>query len=237
MDTRITPSLIPLDAGALLVTGHDVRDLLHRCCEAGNPALLLAVDGQGISNGRFLGLGRDWVSFAITKSEAIRPHAMFRITFDWRNHVCLFLGLALPPSRSAEGPDVVRVSLPAWIVRADCRSAFRVPLPEDCPLQVRVHLEEQADLPARAVDLSVCGIQVHFPDPLPRILFPGDEVSLDLQLGENAVRLDAEVRRRQGQGYGLLFRRPEGPEAEPPESLTTIFRILEKDWLASQITD
>lgn len=231
MDHTLAPCQIPLDAGTLLVTGTGVSELLQRCCALSSPAHLMAVDGQGTFQAHFRGVTREWVSFGTENGGPVRPRAVYSVTFDWRHQVCLFLGLALPAPKTAGGPKEARFLLPGWIVRADCRSALRIPLPAHCRLQVQVHTETFEGWSAQPVDLSLYGIQVKFAEALPRPLYPGDVVSLDLDYGEGPVRIDAEVRRRQEQGYGLLFLTPGGPGAEPPESLERIFRAVERDYL------
>jgi len=114
--------------------------------------------------------------------------------------------------------------------------AFRVPIGGKVAPRVRLSTPEGRSWAVTAIDLSIVGILVEFPADKDPGLSIRDEFELELRLGAGAVRLKAEVRRRDGHRYGFMF--PESITRQglrPPPPLKEIVEILERTWLKERI--
>ena len=163
------------------------------------------------------------------------PATLCSVSFGLDAKAHVFLAQILehtPADKARRQPERLRLQMPEQIASAEGRLMFRAPIPPDCPLEAAA-LVGSAVLPVRAINVSLSGAFVEGPATLDVPV--GGTFKLRLKLGDDAIDLDAEVRRRQGTAYGLFF--PEtmhraGPEA--PDALRAIYRDLEARWLRAR---
>ncbi len=118
--------------------------------------------------------------------------------------------------------------MPSELFGHEARRALRVPVDSSKGLSARVSLvRREGTLHAIPLDLSLTGILLEFgPEEDPELQL-GTMVEVGLRLGEDEVTLPAEVRRRAGHRYGLMFAGiVKNETVHPPPALERIAAAL-----------
>lgn len=102
-----------------------------------------------------------------------------------------------------DGSIGVVVALPERIQTGTRRASVRVPVPPGT-LSAAI-LRGEDPHPVEAIDLSMRGILIEFRQGEVPDIEEGHRRMVALKLGDRSVMLEAEVRRRDGPRYGMLF--------------------------------
>ena len=143
--------------------------------------------------------------------------------------------LTVEPGEDLEGE--LRLELPSRILTTQRRAWFRVPLIGEHGLKVQVATKDQRSWPVTPIDIGMGGILIRFPKGEDPELEIGTEVTVEMRLSTDTVRLAGSVRHRRGGRYGLFF--PEtlvGGEIVPSPALQTIATVVERHWLVNRLS-
>ena len=148
-------------------------------------------------------------------------------TFGW---TCASCGTVLEPVEDREEFDPITGE---WQARH--RRSVRVPVAGQ-RLHVVVRAVTGPSWNPAGVNLSTTGILVEFPpDVAPRELELGAELKVALRFETLAVMLDAEVKRRDRNQYGIAFALVVDNEVSfEPDPLRMLVAALELRWLAAR---
>jgi hypothetical protein len=115
------------------------------------------------------------------------------------------------------------------------RRSVRVPIAGQ-PLHVVVRGTRGLSWNPAGINLSTTGILVEFPEEVvPPALEPGADLKIELRFENHAVVLDAEVKRRDGNRYGIAFASSRDRDFSlRPDPLRVLVGVLEQRWLAAR---
>lgn len=115
------------------------------------------------------------------------------------------------------------------------RRGFRVPNVDD---RIQIQLGGRfASTPARARDVSLSGIFIEFPAEAPELAM-GEELEMSIDYGNETAILKGTVMRQTPEGCGVVFEHAASTESPtPPSTFARIVMALERDWLASRLTE
>lgn len=222
----------PPPSGTL--TGGDVQRLLEASCARAAQAIILSSDSGTTYNGRFRELRGDTLTLVISSAErpAINVLAMCVVTFNHGSKARVFLSSVLG-AESSQGEHVYILQVPGEMAGADGRFAMRVPVGDGHGVTAEVQHEGRR-LAARALDISLTGVQLELPDD-PGLAVDG-RIAVHLRSGGAAITLEGLVRRASGGRYGVFFPETvtEGGRVDAPDALVTIVRDLERHWQLSR---
>ena len=216
----------------------ELDQLLQTLCTQGTPVTLISVDSGAIGRGRFRLFSNGLVTVDVLdkpKQVTCKPLTQCVFVFRLGNRGCVFLAL-VESFCSDTTPETLVVRAPNQIA-SENRSAFRVPIFQDNSPLVRIKQNGHTIGTPQAIDISLTGILVEFPSEDVPEIDVDTKVQIELGLDDIEIDLVGDVRRRDGQRYGILF--PEtlkGAHVEPPDGLKTIVRKLEKIWLQRRVT-
>jgi len=115
------------------------------------------------------------------------------------------------------------------------RKAFRIPVFPSSGLSARLRISQKT-WSVTPKNISLTGIFVEFPYGDTPGLEKDSDVELTIQLESKALTLRGIVRRREANGYGILF--PEclrDGEVYPPDSLRQMVMELQKRWIKNRV--
>jgi hypothetical protein len=100
-------------------------------------------------------------------------------------------------------------------------------------LAIKAMARSTPTLEPQAVDISLRGMSIRFDAGTDPDLAVGTPLEMELFLAPTRMVVRAEVRRREGPCYGLVFPELGGLDAvETPEPLQRILAALERSWFA-----
>ncbi len=115
------------------------------------------------------------------------------------------------------------------------RQSFRVPLNESSGLKVRI-LTEGRLVEVIPTSLSLTGVFVVVPPNEWIDLAQGDILEVILEFENETHTYHGSVRRREVNGYGLLFTESmNGRQIEPPPDISRIVMELQRRWMALRV--
>ena len=115
------------------------------------------------------------------------------------------------------------------------RKAFRIPVFPSCGLSATLRMFQKT-WSVTPKNISLTGIFIEFPDGDTPDLNIDSEVELTVQLENKALALRGLIRRREANGYGILF--PEclrKGEVYPPDSLRQMVMELQRRWIQNRM--
>lgn len=212
----------------------NTRSILRECCQHKLPATILVNHADTAMHGRFAAISDQAVTFDLffTEELSLLPLILCCVTFWTANRSCVFLAPIQDYRESDSQTPQLIVKLPSQGVQAEARSVFRIPVWRESGLMVHLWASEEKVWKAEAVNISLAGILVKFPEEDTPDLPIGSQLRVELQLDNHFVRLAALVRRRSRQHYGLFF-----PEClyegriESPAELQTVVSLLDQTWI------
>lgn len=121
---------------------------------------------------------------------------------------------------------------------ANRRRGFRIPIESGDGLESYVACDK-GSFAAQVMDISLSGIRLEAIDSDAPQLEPGDEIKVTLAFGESATDLRGEVKRRAGEGYGIVFAdaalAPQCDTDGPMADFARIIALLERRWLTQHV--
>ncbi|MCA9706284.1 MAG: PilZ domain-containing protein [Myxococcales bacterium] len=150
--------------------------------------------------------------------------AMVAISFPAAGKATGFTSPVTHVEPRAGGAVAVTLAVPERIQMGQQRASVRVPVPLGTMRAAILHGETPQ--PVVAIDLSLQGILVEYPDGQVPDIEEGHRRMVSLELDGKSVLLEAEVRRRDGPRYGMLFILREGR----PSGLVAIVTALQYRW-------
>jgi hypothetical protein len=115
------------------------------------------------------------------------------------------------------------------------RKAFRVPVFPSSGLSARLRISQKS-CSVTPKNISLAGIFVEFPYGDTPDLDEDSDIELTIKLESKSLTLRGIVRRREANGYGILF--PEclrDGEVHPPDSLRQMVMELQRRWIKNRI--
>lgn len=179
---------------------------LRTMCEMSTPISLMAAHMVLSCAGHLRAASPDGVILELPHPPP--PHdsldgAMVAISFPVAGRAAGFTGRVTGVQPRPGGALAVVVEVPERIHVGQQRASVRVPVP---PGTLRAgFLCGETLRPVVAIDLSLKGILIEFREGEVPEIEQGHRRMLELTLGRTSVTLEAEVRRRDGSRYGLLF--------------------------------
>jgi len=209
--------------------------LLDTLCAEAAPAQLHLHGTGTVCRLRFAALAAEAVVFErIDEVESMDLGQVCSVSFRHGDRPLLFLSSMVD---SCAGNDELlprlTLGLPAAVVGVELRRAQRVPVVDRLrALTLSVSTGEQRTWTPKLVNLSLAGMLIEFPKDRMPDLPVFTRVQVDLELGQDRVRLRGVVRRQDENRLGVFF--PEairGAELDPPAALRRIFGALEQQWI------
>ncbi len=216
----------------------DIADPLFESCKKKAPVTIMSP--VGVFQGQFVAVSSSEVIIDLLlgdEEHLCRPLSRCCVVFSQQNQSKVFLATVkdcIKPEASTR--PLVVLSRVSDIATGESRAAWRVPLRRDSKLSVRVVDEDKRVWRPEAVDISLTGMLIKFPRDKDPDLDVGAWVGLELKLNKHEVKLPADVRRRDGQTYGLFFPYDlHGGEITTSETLRRVVNELERQWLNRHI--
>lgn len=188
-----------------------------------SPVSLIAAHMSLSCAGRLRSASSDGVVVEIAHPpETTLRGSIVAVSFAAADSMTGFVSQVTDVADASDGALLVTLAVPGRLQAGDRRSTVRVPVPPNTVSATIV--QGTARGAARAIDLSLLGILIELDEERAATLRVGDRVVLRLTLGQIQLLVDAEVRRRDGRRFGLLFQ----TNGEPPERMTKIMWKLQK---------
>lgn len=211
----------------------DSRAIVTDCCTEQVPVVIVCWPQGSIVQGSFVRLDGTALEFALGAPLAGPPCpalAVANVSFNFRARARVFLAPVLGMQPTERGA-LLRVRLPDQIAGAEARLSFRVPVGPESGIESQVRTAGGDSIPARALNLSVSGILIEVPRAAGVELAVGASVTLRLEHEGRPVVVEAVVRRRDGERYGLHF--PGSLEREDigdARAIRELIARLERRW-------
>ncbi len=207
-----------------------VRPRLQMACASDTPASLLPAHMILSSAARMVAMSADGVVLEIpSPPETTLLGSTAAITFPSIDGTSSFVSEVTAVDERPDGSVHVTVATPDTILAGNRRAAVRVPVPPDTVEATLVLCAARGKV--KPIDISLGGLLVEL-DPLrAQSLEVGSIVSVRLAFEPIALLVDAEVRRREGRRFGLLF---VTDIAAPPPELSKIMWKLQRTRLPSR---
>lgn len=233
-DPEVSSTTAPLAVGT--EAPGDVTRLLAECCERRLPVKLVMLTTT--CKARFLVVEDRSVTLELLHLAQIhvKKGAICCASFVHGGRICIFLSSVQRTSiHSAERLATITLTIPSQIEGPERREGLRVPVCKEDGLEAQLLSEDGRAWQPAALDLSLTGGLVELPPEVSLAEATGTRLVLSLRLGDIAIQLTAEVRRRQGQRYGLLFHHAKADEGPPSlDGLLKIVKRLEENWFHRQ---
>ncbi len=204
--------------------------LWEACNQHAHAIILLIDDVAAYRHARLVLLSGQLVKLHVLEpTRELTSGTQALVFFSYRGESRAFFSTLVDhrPEGASVGAELV-LRMPSELFGHEARRAARVAVDRSSGLSARVSVAQRGGtlLPI-PINLSLTGILLEFrpeDDPeLPR----GATVQIELQLGEDAVALPAEVRRRTGHRYGLMFAGiVKNETVDPPPALGKIAAAL-----------
>jgi hypothetical protein len=156
-----------------------------------------------------------------TFSHEFRPHVFVSSVLDYAVDRCSTF-------------HQLELSIPTDIFAADRRMAYRFPVHRESGLSVTAK-SKYGSSPVTAINLSVQGMLIQFPDSSEPHLAIGDSIGLAMRLRQHDVSVVGIVRHCSHRQYGLSFPSVlSNSNVAPPAALRAIVRAVENSWLRAE---
>jgi hypothetical protein len=211
---------------------HSTLSILSECCICHSSAAVAFPALQTLYRGEFEGLSDRELTLRLLPNDSGDFHTdcLCCVTFNYEYRPHVFLSSVL--SHGGESVGTTRpltLEVPAQILVENRRIAFRVPVDRDSGLRVWVTTRDGQTWTPETRNLSVAGMLVEFDRAAAPRLEAGDLIEVLLQMAAHEIRLEAEVKRRDGDAYGLFFPKSlDGRKLRPPADLDAIVRALDR---------
>jgi len=215
---------------AMSMITKDVPGLLRECCRL-NVSAVVALPSSGVAAAaRFAGLTVECVILEIIggNRHLYRPPVTGVVSFQAGGRACVFISPIVEYRHEVlvALPEVL-FDLPSGIVVAETRRHFRVPLVEGAEVYVRIEKGGDTLPDATPLDISTGGLLVAFSPGDEPELAVGSLVDIELRLGKDVVKCEAETRYCSSGKYGFMLR----TDTESEQLLGRIVARLERKWL------
>ena len=177
---------------------------LQMACASDTPASLLAAHMTLSSAGRMVTVSDGGVVLVIPNPpEAKLLGTTAAVTFPSSDGTSSFVSEVTAVQDMPDGSARVTLATPQTLMAGNRRAAVRVPVPPDTVKATLMLCAARGHV--KPIDISLGGLLIEL-DPLrAQSLEVGATVSLRLTLEPLELLIDAEVRRRDGRRFGLLF--------------------------------
>jgi PilZ domain len=192
----------------------EVVSTLKECCALNLQAAVTTVEPGNSARAHFISVGVNGVALDLDDAmpPGLRPASACVVTYSMNGKVFLFLSrLGDCSQREASGPVRMTLDLPDNIALADLRGAVRVPVAEECGLQVQVEVSMYATDRSKVLDISKSGILLEYEPGATPDMAEGDIAKICLKLGEQVAEYTAELRHLEGGRCGFMFIEPDEP--------------------------
>lgn len=220
--------------------GQNQAEILKECCEHRAPAIILSLEeARTYYHAHLASISDDLVTLNLGDALPGPPSAGAScwVSFNYRGDSGAFFSTVAEYQPEQLPAAALVLKICSCIVSAEARMAYRVNVSPDSPLFVHVATRDGRAWDAKAIDVSVSGILIHFGSKgiWPRLEI-GDTINITLRLQSSAVSLRGEVRRQVGSAYGVYFLDvPTDKGLLPPPALQSIVNDLERHWLHERI--
>lgn len=214
---------------------HELRPILNNCCRQKQPARLHVLHTDTSIEGAFLSLtAREiWVRFLADGDQLDLPlRALCCVSFADQNSHGAFLGLVEDVRYGADGARDVALSMPSQILTTNLRETFRVLVVGEMGLRVVLQTTGGEVFEPKLKNIATTGFQAEFPDDHDPGWPLGTRLLVKLHWQEECLTLAAEVRRRRGSRYGLMFvHEPAADDRQRRETLRRLVQRVQQQWL------
>jgi hypothetical protein len=221
---------LPQDRRATSPEAENVFAILEAACETRASASLMAAHMALSCTGRLCAVAEGGVVVQLSHppSEPLLPGAACAMTFvlAGRSVGCTARATVVVP-----GPAdtlMVTLALPSKLRHNEQRVSVRIPVVRG-GLTATVLRGEQRR-PVKVIDISLHGLLIEIDRAGLSDLEEGHRRMLELVRDERTIVLEAEVRRQDGQRYGMAFIMRDAP----PRDLVQILRELQQLWWRSE---
>ncbi len=213
----------------------DLVSALKECCSNQVGVGIIQTESDMICQGKFARVSESSVILETFAPEQIQflPLSTCMVSYFREGKAHAFISL-VRESHPGQDKHSQRLFLrvPEQIAVTQVRWTFRVPTTGITGFDVRLHCSKGDVFTPKPLDVSFGGMQVEFEKDGDPDLCLGGKGQLSMSYEGNTVKLEAEVRRRDGHAYGLFFPGVfKNEEFSPPEAYRAIVTDLEKRWL------
>lgn len=210
--------------------------MLSDCCLRRTPASIMIPELGSYCQATFQNMSDDSVTLGLFTSAQsfFRVDSVCCATFshEFRPHVFLSSVLGYSADRNSTLPQL-DLAIPTDVFAADRRMACRFPVYRESGLSVIAEAKHDRS-PVTAINLSVQGMLIEFPEHCDPGLAVGDPIVLSMRLRQHAMSIAGTVRHCRDRQYGLSFPSVmSGKTVSPPPTLRAIVKALESAWLRS----
>ena len=197
-------------------------------CASDTPASFLAAHMSLSCAGRLHSATADGVVIEIPNPpEGELVGSLAAVTFPVGDTMVSFESEVVAVARDGDALLRATLVLPDDLTSGNRRSAVRVPVPRGT---VTAAIHGADDVAVQAIDLALTGVLIEVDANHADELHVGEIVSLRLSIGTIRIVQEAEVRRRDGRRFGLLFLSGDAP----PQQMTQIMWRLQKARMPSR---
>jgi len=217
----------------------DPRRFLIDLAACRAPALVLSTESKAVASAEFAALTDDSITFHLfaEPDNLFTVASLCCVSFVYRDSSYVFLAAVLGyMAAELPVPSTLILAVPSQLADAEGHIRYRVPVPKESGLQVRIATGDGQGWSPKPVNLSLTGILVEFSRVDVPALAIGAEAEVNLQLDNENLTIQGEVLRQDDCRYGIFFREAlrEGC-ISPPEALRSIVRVLERRWLRRRV--
>ncbi len=219
----------------LILTAGPLATALEECRRRRVPAVVAPVEAAAAYPARFAdGAANGDLALELREPAELAAGQFACVSFTYAGRSWLFVA-RVRDHLAGDGTCAARlvVAGPTHAVGSDLRRAVRLAVPPASGLVVRAMSRHTPTLAPQAIDISLGGMGVEFPEGGDPDLELGSPLDVELCLGGARVVVKAIVRRRSGRSYGLSF--PEHGDRQattPAEPFQRILDALERSWFA-----
>ena len=187
-------------SGADLPAEDDVVGTLSHCCSRSLPLVIIPLEETTCYSALFATVSEGGVVVSISRELG---EALFRVLSFCL--ICFSVGAGSKAffaqvrdwkREDGEKDGELRLELPSRILTTQRRPWFRVPLIGEHGLKVQVATKDQRSWPVTPIDIGMGGILIRFPKGEDPELEIGTEVTVEMRLSTDTVRLAGSVRHR-----------------------------------------
>jgi len=163
---------------------------------------------------------------------ALSCHTLVYIT---SKSALILLGRVIGEPNAKRLPVRTTYTIDSAVMRAQARQAYRVPVEVSAGLEAVIRTEDDSRYGMIVHNISLGGLAGEVISAQHAELSIKDRIQVALRCGGLHILVDGEIRRKEGDIFGVLFRDSwRRGELEPPSEIREIVRIAETAWIRAK---
>lgn len=219
--------------------GGSVRTTLTQACSQHATATVIQPDAGQVRQARFASITEADVNLDLLDAAScvFQPLSYCLVTFYRGGRAFVMITPVRQFDMGADsGRPMLTLAIPSEVYGTDMRRSVRIPVMPSTGCTAQITDAGSRVTPARPMDASFGGLQLEVEADKDPGLQVSDAVQVVLNLKSTQCTLNAQVRRKEGLSYGLMF--PDhyrGEDFEVPEAYRRMMLDLERVWLQERV--